>query len=131
MTQPASPEGIERQRCLRQVYARVEVCAPSAGATSFWRRPRAVAPRWQPFGARHLEKAEQPQTLAQRIPIDPEQAGRLELIAPGQIESLAEKGSLDPRHHAPVQLAALRGRRLAHQRRQRRVHQRLEVVRRL
>src|SRR5688572_29420030 len=66
-----------------------------------------------PVASWHLEEAKQPNALAQRIPIDPEQAGRLELIAAREIEGLSQKGSLDPRHDAPVQLAALRDRRLA------------------
>ena len=41
-----------------------------------------------PVASWHLEEAEQPKALAQRIPIDPEQAGRLELIAAREIESL-------------------------------------------
>ena len=58
------------------------------------RRPRdADLCRWAffsilPVAAWHLEEAEQPQALAQRIPIDPEQAGRLELIAAREIEGL-------------------------------------------
>ena len=50
------------------------------------------------------EQAEQPQTLAQRVAIDAEQARRLQLVAAGEIERVAQERALDAGHHVAVQL---------------------------
>ncbi len=64
------------------------------------------------------QEPEQPEPLAQRVAIDPEQLRRLQLVAAAQLERVPQQRLLHAGHHAPVEPAPLR-RRFAHESRQR------------
>src|SRR5713226_5031748 len=49
------------------------------------------------------QQAQQAQSLAQRVPVDPEHAGRLQLVPGRQLERQAQQRHLHARHHGPVQ----------------------------
>src|SRR5215471_6802789 len=74
------------------------------------------------------KEAEEAEALAERVPIDPEQAGGLELIARRELEGLAQQRRFDPRHHRAVETAAFRRRGIPHDRREEGVQQPVELL---
>src|SRR6266581_1246924 len=49
------------------------------------------------------QQPQQAQSLAQRVPVDAEHAGRLQLVSGRQLERQAQQRHLHARHHGPVQ----------------------------
>src|SRR5262249_33071232 len=80
-----------------------------------------------PVGGGRREGAEGGEALAKRVPIDPEQAGRLELIARRELEGLAQQRHFHPRHHRSVETAAFRRGGILHDRREEGVQQPVEL----
>src|SRR5262249_47367736 len=62
-----------------------------------------------------LAQAEKAKPLAQRVAVDPEEAGRLPLIPPRQLERLPQERPFNTRHDAPVESAVFRHRHLANE----------------
>src|SRR6266508_5177046 len=81
-----------------------------------------------PVRARRGEKPEEAQSLAESVAVDPEEAGRLELVARRQLQRLAQKWHLDTRHDRPVQAPVFRRRGIAHDRREDGVQQPVELL---